>query len=656
MAIRNLTPATVTAFTGKNTVQNMTDAAAGTLLSAKNILINADNQIRKAPGYTLVATMPNGGPVRSIFSFERAVDAKQFVFVQSGSEILQMQTDGSAIKVMSTGETSAEFQFVQNAFACYASNGAATHRFVDVGGTLTTYNWGVAVPATAPTIALSAGTLTLQFGRRYVVCGVSKYTDSLGVQRVQVGPPSAMTAHTGPITNELVTLGSIAVSTDPQVNYQWIFATSDSPVATSATFFFAAEIANGTTAWGDSLPDSSLDQTRLAPYDNNPAPPSALLTTFQNRVAAVQVNQLRLSGYSEIALGIPEESWPLSLFFNVPAGARRATAVSSLGQGTLLTVDTLDAKFGYSGYDASTFTEQDGIAAPGAVGKWAQTMTPFGLVYLSESKRLYIWNGNGNSAPTELSSDIAVTYPGTYGMEDLDEGSLSEARLAWYGYGLRHFLVLLARTSDAPDANLNLIQIWSIPVKGSQSSGMYTGSSAFFNQIGGLYQTDKIAVQSFTAMALVKVNSVPYLFLGDANGNIFRFPDGFTDNGTPYAPNFSTPWSLLGEDAEKRFYFADLYVQSPTSLDDSGGPVANFKMYAAVAGSAEDPVNYIELALQILPDPKQPSVYALRGNLQVDGLNVGKYIRLAVQLPDDLADEVVLKMTVWHAPLYAGVA
>ena len=81
-----------------------------------------------------------------------------------------------------------------------------------------------------------------------------------------------------------------------------------------------------------------------------------------------------------------------------------------------------------------------------------------------------------------------------------------------------------------------------------------------------------------------------------------------------------------------------------------------FAISAAVSQSAEDPVVYKKLEMQLVPDPKKPSQYALRGNLQVDGLNMGHYIRIAVQMPSDAYDNVVLKAIVWHAPVYQGAA
>jgi hypothetical protein len=651
MAIRNLQSAPMTQFTGKNTADNLTDATPGTMLSAKNVMILADNQVRRAPGYTLVKNIGTG-PVYSQFDFERNVDQKQFLLTHSGSQLIVSNIDGTSQVVLSSGESSAPFMFVQNSFNCYASNGVNAYRFYDNAGVLTKGQWGLTASASAANLSLTAGTLTLTFGRRYCYSPVSKYTDSIGVQRVHVGPPSPLSAHSGPISAQIVTLTSIAVFADPQVNFIWIFETSDSPIDTSATFFFAAEITNGTTSYGDALLDSGLDQTRLAPFNNNAAPPSPILTTFQSSVAAVNVSQIRLSGTSLVTLGIPEEAWPLSLFFNIPSGSRLATAAYSPDGGTTLMVDTADAKYAFTGYDASTFTEQDSVASPGGVGKFAICKTPFGMAFLSQSQRLWLWKLGGT--PTEISGNIAQAYPGTYGMEDLSIADLPNARIIWYSYGKVHLIGVIARTNDAPDANLNLIQLWSIPVKGSSSSGQLTGSSSFYNQIGGLYQTDKIPLTSMTSAVIVKVSNQPFLYLGDAAGNVYRFPDGFQDNSLPYLSSFSSPWSLLGSETKKRFYWLDLYVQSPLSLLDAGGPVNNFHVYAATSESAEDPPQWTELALQLVPSPNGVSQYAIRADMQVDGINVGRYIRFTITFPQDNNDEILLKSIVYFTTMDAA--
>ena len=136
-----------------------------------------------------------------------------------------MNADGSGQNLMSSGETGTH-QWVSNSFAAYSSDGHNAWRYVDVAGTLYKFQWGITAPATAPAISLSAGTLTLTYGRTYVYCFVSKYTDSLGIQRISVSAPSPVSAHTGPIASQVVLLFGLEVSADPQVTHKWIFEVS----------------------------------------------------------------------------------------------------------------------------------------------------------------------------------------------------------------------------------------------------------------------------------------------------------------------------------------------------------------------------------------------------------------------------------------------
>lgn len=646
MAIRDLKETVIADFIGKNTQQNLVESKPGVLNMAKNVMIQNDQQVSKAPGYTKLATLGTG-PVGRSFDFQRAVDSKQFVLIQSGDKIYAMQADGSNQILLSSGEGSNGFRFVNNAFAAYGSDGVHAYRFVDTGnGLLTKYNWGIAAPQTAPTISTGAGTLTLQNGVRYVECYVSRFTDSIGVQRLSISAPSPMSAHTGPLTSAAITVGTLTPSTDAQVNYKWIFRTTDSPLDTTATFYFIAEIPNSQTSWGDALTDSSLDLTRLAPFDNNPAPPAPILTTFQNRVVAINDGLIQLSGYDEITLGIPEEAWPESLFFNMPSGNRTATAAIPAQEGNVLLISSPDYWFSYKGYDASTFTEQDRVASPGAAGRDAVCNTPFGIVWLSPSKRIWLWNGN--TTPTDISSIISNSMYGTYGMDDLSAADLKSAQLTWFSFGSTHFIALFCRTNDAPDVNLNLVQIWSVGVSTQASSGQFGTGSTLYGQISGIYQTDKIPSVSFTGAGSVLSNSVPYIFCGDAAGNVYRFPDGFQDAAIPMIPAFGTGWMNCEFNGRKRFFFVDVVTTRSTALTD-------FQLFAKVADSPDQRVTTVALPTQTLPSPDGTETVSLRGNLQIDGCNVGKFVSIYIVFPKDNTDAMVRSVTVYSKPLYVGI-
>lgn len=643
MPIRGLKQDAITEFKGKVTACNLTTGDPGTLLAAKNVMILDDSQLRRCPGYTLVTNV--GGTVKAIADFQRDVDQKQFVMVQKGAIMLWMNADGSGQFGLLSGQT-VPHEFVKNAFALYSSDGVKAWRYVDVGdGKLTPYQWGITAPVTAPAIALSAGTLTLTYGRTYVYCFVAKYTDSLGIQRVSISAPSPTSAHTGPIANEVVTLSTLQVSGDGQVNFKWIFEVTDSPINTSATYFFAAEIPNSQTTYGDALLDSALDQTRLAPYDNNPAPPAPMLAMFQNRIVAVNGNLIQLSGFSEITLGIPEESWPISLFFDLPSGKRTATAVAVLQSGTMLVVSTEDYWYAYLGYDASTFTEQDRVASPGQVGVRAGCMTNFGWAYLSKSRRIWLWSGTGS--PTDISSGIAKLLYGTYTMEDLDPSQVANAVLRWYEYGSMQFLAVFCRTLNSPDANMDLIQLWTFAVNTSASSGMYGGGSGVYGQLKGISQTDKVPSSTMTTANIVESGDTPFLYMGDAAGNIYRFPDGFLDNGNPYAGIAQLAWAMPN-DGKSKFLWVDV-------TSDRADSANSIQLYATTADAPDQQLPPTQLAVQQLPSPVNQTGLAIRGSMNAPNLATGKYMTLYIAFPQDNNDAVVSRVSLASKALNAGI-
>lgn len=646
--IRGLKQDGISEFKGKKITVNLAESEPGTLLSAKNVMILSDNQLRRAPGYTLITKVGNGPIKGQPYDFQRNVDQKQFVFIQSGSEIWYMNADGTGKTRISTGEVGTH-QFVCNSFNAYSSDGTHAWRYVDNAGVLTKYKWGISAPTTAPAIALSAGTLTLTYGRTYCYCFVSKYTDSLGIQRVSIGPPSPISAHTGPIASQVVTLSTLQVSADPQVTHLWIFEVSDSPANTSATYYFAAEITNGTTSWGDTLLDSALDQTRLAPFDNNPAPPAPILTVFQNRVVAGNGSLLQLSGYSEITLGIPEESWPTSLFFNVPAGKRTISGMTALQEGTVLVVSTQDYWYAYTGYDASTFAEQDRVASPGVAGSRCLVMTPMGLMYLSANQSVRVWNGSAGEAAS-ISDEMCKKLTGTYSMEDIDPSHIAASQMAWYDFGPMNLLAVFVRTTDYAGQGFNWMQLWSFTNQTRETSGMYGAGSGLYQQLTGVYQTDKLPSDGITAIGSVDVGFAGqnFIFMGDAAGNIYRWPDGFLDNTNPYQSVGQLAWGLPNE-GKSRFYWTDL-------VTDRADSATSFKLFAATADAPDQSLSPTQLAVQNLPSPVNQSGVAIRAGMNVPGVATGKYVSLWIVFPQDNNDAAVRKVIVASRPLNAGIA
>lgn len=624
------------AFVGKNTNANLSAMEQKWLLHAKNVMIFGDGQPRKVPGYTLVKS--GLGPVYKQFDWQRDFDRRQFLVVQNGTVITAMDTSGGSAADIATGEGSDAYDFVSNFFALMGSNGTNAWAWMDSAGTLTKYKWGISQPLTAPSLATSAGTLTLNFGRSYVYCGVRYVTDAAGNQRMHIGPPSDFSAHSGPITTSVNTLSNLAAVAGEGWTHFWIFATVDSPYSASATFRFAAEIPVATTSWGDTLSDDDLDITRLAPWDNYPAPAASILVSYQNRIIAIDPNTgfIYLSGYEEIDLGIPEFCFPPSLYFQIPSGVRKPTGARVVNDGDTLLIGTPEAWYKINGYDAQTFTKKDRVLSPGPVSKSACCKMATGhLAWLGPDKRIRIWNGIQPylTLPVEsidVSNSIGPKLSGTYGMEDLSDANLATAELRSYSFGGLHFLMVFANTSDVA-TGLNLVQMWFVNVDGAQ--------------IASLGETDFIPVDVMSCSAEVLVNGKPYIFMGDANGNIYRWPDGYYHNAQKAQYSISTPWT---GGPQSRNYFVDVQT-------DRLDAAATFQIMAAVSSQPDMTISPKGCEIQPVPEPSGIDPSFIRGDLQQQGTSVGKWMRVIVTLPDDNQPAEIQKIQIWRKPIYVVV-
>jgi hypothetical protein len=171
-------------------------------------------------------------------------------------------------------------------------------------------NWGIVAPATAPTITLTAGSLSPTAGYTYVICYVNTVTG-------HVSAASPASTNTGPQTNQNFVVHYTA-STDAQVNAIWIFRTQDG----GGIYYFLASVANATSTYTDSLADGSLNTFIVAPLapGNAPAPAGSSLVTFwDGRLWVAAKNILYWSQGPQTVTGVGEQSFNLSTnFFKLP--------------------------------------------------------------------------------------------------------------------------------------------------------------------------------------------------------------------------------------------------------------------------------------------------------------------------------------------------
>lgn len=617
---------------GRYTRNNLVRVSDDHCLVANQIIFPGDGIAHKRPGYTLVMNL--GFNATRISDFQRQSDGKQFIIYAGSGKIAYANADGSGLAILSSGEdATAPWSFATNTFGLYASNGIKAYRFIDTGnGLLTKRNWGIQAPAAAPTFTFAAGTLTLQSGRQYAFSWVSKWTDSLGTQRVHVGPPSPLTGTTGPQLLEVVNLANLAASADPQITHLWVWATNDTPFNTTSVLYFLTELANGTTTFGDSTPDTSLDVSRQIPYENFAPSAAGIITEFQGRFAlsgiAGKPDLVQGTGLEEISLGIPQETAPPSVSFNVPGGIKSVAAMKVFNQTLMLS--TPQFWFQVTGFSAETFQENDNIFSPGAAGMDLICVTPTWLAWVSPDKKVWAWNGAGD--PIEVSWKIARADGSTQlSMENISDAQLENGQLRWYSFGTYSVLALFISTQN--NAYFDWCQLWDVSVLSAPTGPM--GSTTKDGMLMGAAEGDAFFSDQIIGTGNVLVGNAEYLYLADNAGNVYRWPDGFTDNGQFYYPAIGSEFS---DGDAPGLIKRNRWLDALTSRIDAA---TSFQASALASDGINISVD--PYALEItgpIPgsDRSAPDPTTFRAKLERKGTSVGRWLRWWVEFPGDDQD------------------
>lgn len=624
---------------GRYTRNNLVKISDDHLLVANNLYFPGDGIAHKRPGYTLVQAAI-GFKATRVFDFRRQSDQKQFVILTGDGKIAWMPAVGGAVTVLSEGEDpNARWAFTTNVFGLYGSNGLRAYRFIDTGdGLLTKYKWGIDAPLIAPALSTAAGTLTLNDGRQYAFSWVSKWTDAQGTQRVHVGPPSPLSDFTGSLTSITSILSALQTSADPQVTHLWIWGTNDTPFNTTSALFFLSEIANGITTYGDALQDTSLDTTRLIPYDNVAPPPARIIVEYQQRFAVAGIagrpDLIQGTGLEEISLGIPQETAPSSVFFNVPGGIKSVSGMASFNQS--LMPSTEKWFFQVQGFSAETFSEQDNIFSPGMAGDDGYCVTPSWLAWLGIDKKLWAWNGYGE--PIEVSWKIArADGSQQLSMESMTDSQISTAQLRWISFGRFNLIMVLVSTQG--NAYYDWCQIWDVSVL-SGPQGAAGGPLTKDGMLLGAAEGDAFFSDKIIGSGNVSVGSADYIFLVDDGGNVYRWPDGFNDNGKQYGPVAGSEFTDHDAPGFKKRY---RWLDAITSRNNA---VNSFKASAVVSDGVSLDKKSIGLEIQAVPPPGPVDPTCFRGKMEQAGTAVGRFMRWLIQFPADDVDAELYKVEV----------
>lgn len=261
----------------------------------------------------------------------------------------------------------------------------------------TVRNWGIAAPATAPTVSTGAGSLSPTSGYQWGYC----YKCSATGHYSTMSPASG---NIGPGSNLQYTIGYTA-SPDAQVDTISIFRILDG----GSLYYWVADVANATSSYVDNNADSALNTDIVAPIAHaNDAPPSglSLVTWHQDRLVGASGNLLYFSAGPDTITGVAEECWPPANVFKLPG---KITAFASTGNGLL--VWTSADMFVMLGDSTATFWVKPiqrnfGVLSQNCVAQDGDTV----FVYTS-TRQLFVIDANGlDEVGFNIQDQLSATF------------------------------------------------------------------------------------------------------------------------------------------------------------------------------------------------------------------------------------------------------
>jgi hypothetical protein len=437
--------------------------------------------------------------------------------------------------------------------------------------------------------------------------------------------------------NKTVTVGGM-IKFNPQATHFWIFATTDTIIDGTDSYFFAAEIPSAQTSWADSLYDTDLDTTRSAPWDNYPPPAGALIALeYQGRAALIYDDKLQLSALNEIDLGIAMDAFPKTLLFPIPGGVKNFIG-AGVFQNTLL-IATED-KWIRITYDASTgtFTKTDNVLFPGAVSRKAIKEIHGRWVWLGRDKKLWAWTGVSGDDPLPANNSILASSADQLSADDVSDALLNDCELQWFSRGTFDFAILLSSSDHNVNGEKDWIQMWDLtPIVGSKTVQGYVQQPSL---------TDFFPYDQMHSSLVAKSNGSLYTFLGsNVDGKIFRWPDGNTFNGEAIDnAAFGTPWMKIA-DGKLRLFFtkilsniAEAYTQLRVRVSAGNG-----------TSRISQSVDAETIALG--QDDDNPDTTVAVVNMNQKGLSNGQFVKLFVIFPALDMQMTIDAIQVWYKQL-----
>lgn len=465
MAPRNpLPPVAVDAFSGVDQFNDAQSLPPSAWPDSLNVVVGTNgNAIALRSPANLNDALANSKPVLSGACYDRLAGYLNIFDTQTAgtTNVSTYSTTNGANTLVRSGQANARWQSQNVNDKLYRVNGV---EFIQITTGLSVYRNGIDKPSAAPVISVTAGTSTLS-----LTVGVTASYAYRNSTTVHVGECSDPSNNSGVATNQILRIPVVA-SAQTGVDGIVLFLSED-----AGSVRYLVSDANGDPVVYSNA-SANIDIT--APYNLNynveetvfnvpPVLGATHISTWKNRlmVAGYSTAAMRgmaaYSGYDQISIGQPWETWPPLNLLPIPAKSEALlggidTQVGWLGLSTvnafMLTgapTDKVD-----SGINTIQVSEQFRQMSWQLGTRSILTLknTPFGTAWLDQNKHLQFWTYQGQ--PLEIAMGLREELEA---IQDTD-AARAMAEGAWYPAGKEAgFYVLTASTSGSTNNRMWIV-------------------------------------------------------------------------------------------------------------------------------------------------------------------------------------------------------
>lgn len=522
---RGLITNTVQQFHGINAYVPLNQLTGDWAQDCLNVIVGSSGLL----GKMRLPVQVSAEKVDSFWDFQQGTGVRQ-VLAHNGQAIFYLDPTNNFTRtnidtnLLNTGQWS----FVEANNIMFGANGQRMMKWTGSKWQL----WGIDKPAAqAQYVGSTGGTLSPATGFQY------KYAYKNSVTG-HVGNASDASITTGPGSNLAFKVAAVA-SPDPQVDTLVWFRTLDG----GGDFYRLAEVtlANGQVTFNsntvtassagnlqivDQTPDDALDLTTIAPLINNVPPQAKYCAVGQGRIFLAGLtggpSTVVYSGYEQILLGRPEESFPQynNLLLNI--GADSIVGLGVLQIGVLMFSQANRIYFLRGQVEDITLAQPINFSETLEELPWTMGLlshetvqsTPYGIVWLAGDKTVQFWNG-ASGEPVDISQNV---YPL---LREITPGTESQCISAYFNWIERDWYVLTCCTNGSQYPN----RIFFFALDSKSSNIEIFVSDVFAQWIG----------------TIEDANHQRKLYVSSLTGGLSWLPVSATDIGGIVQNQFRTP-------------------------------------------------------------------------------------------------------------------